>query len=51
MPSLLPETAQALIGASHELYERVQRLDEGLDRSMAMPSPALGLIQRLESAF
>ena len=49
--SILPGTAQALIGASHDLYERVRRLDEGLDRSFVMPSPARGLMQRLERAF
>ena len=49
--SVLPETAQMLVAASHDLYERVRRLDEGLDRVAIAPSPARGLIARLESAF
>ena len=47
----LPETARMLVAASHDLYERVRRLDEGLDRTVAAPSPARGLIERLEGAF
>jgi regulator of CtrA degradation len=49
--NLLPDMAESLIGASNDLYERVRRLDESLDRTVAAPSPALGLIRRLENAF
>ena len=50
-PAILPEAAQSLVRASHDLYERVRRLDDGLERRAVAPSPARGLMQRLESAF
>lgn len=50
--ALLPETARTLINASRELYARVDRLDQGIDQPLApVPSPALGLLSRLERAF
>ena len=49
---MLPETARALIDASRDLYARVERLDQDLDLPiMPVPSPALGLLDRLERAF
>lgn len=47
----LPEPAQEIIVATDELYERVRRLDGELDRVLPPPSPALGLMHRLELAF
>ncbi len=47
----LPETARGLIETSRELYQRVRRIDADLDLPEAPPSPALGLISRLERAF
>lgn len=44
----LPQSAQALIAASLELYERVKRIDGGRD---APVSPAKTLMQRLQAAF
>jgi regulator of CtrA degradation len=44
----LPETARILIEASRDLYARVERLDREIDRPAAIPSPALGLLHRLE---
>jgi regulator of CtrA degradation len=50
--AMLPETARALVEASRDLYARVERLDQDLDLPiMPMPSPALGLLNRLERAF
>jgi len=50
--AMLPETARALIDASRDLYARVERLDQDLDLPiMPVPSPALGLLDRLERAF
>lgn len=47
----LPEAARAIVAATADLYERVRRIDEGGDRRLPAPSPALGLIRRLERAF
>jgi len=48
----LPDPARALIDASRELYGRVHRLDEEMDSQEAPPpSPARGLMSRLERAF
>ena len=47
----LPEAARALIAASSDLYGRVQRVDQEIDRPMPVASPAHGLLRRLESAF
>jgi regulator of CtrA degradation len=47
----LPETARSLIEASRDLYARVRRLDEGIDRPELRPSPARGLFSLLERAF
>ncbi len=47
----LPQPAREIIDATDELYERVRRLDGELDRVLPPPSPARGLIQRLELAF
>jgi regulator of CtrA degradation len=51
-----PFAARALIDASHELYDRVARLQDRLDRmtiSLAMPvaNPARALQDRLHTAF
>ncbi|WP_156678094.1 DUF1465 family protein [Sphingomonas profundi] len=46
----LPETALALVAASDDLYQRVRRLDEGLEQP-AEACPAHGLLRRLERAF
>lgn len=47
----LPATARALIGASIELYLRIRRLDESIDRPAPAASPARGLQKLLASAF
>jgi regulator of CtrA degradation len=48
----LPEPARLLIEASRELYGRVERLDQDMDDEAAPPpSPARGLMSRLERAF
>ena len=44
----LPPSAQRLIGASADLYARVQRLDEGGLEAEAPQSPARALMGRLE---
>lgn len=51
-----PFAARALIEASHDLYDRVVRLQDRLDRmtgSLAMPmiNPARALLDRLNTAF
>jgi hypothetical protein len=40
-----------LIEASQDLYARVKRIDESLERPTVVPSPARGLLNRLERAF
>ena len=47
----LPDSARALIEASRDLYARVKRIDESLERPAVVPSPARGLLKRLERAF
>ena len=47
----LPESARSLIAASADLYSRVLRFDEDIDSPVIMPSPARGLLSRLERAF
>ncbi len=48
----LPEAARLLVDASRDLYARVERLDLDLDQpTVAVPSPARGLLRRLERAF
>jgi regulator of CtrA degradation len=48
----LPETARTLIEASRDLYTRVERLDQDIDQpTIPVPSPARGLLNRLERAF
>jgi regulator of CtrA degradation len=50
--AMLPEAARVLIDASRDLYARVERLDQEIDQPIApVPSPALGLLSRLERAF
>jgi regulator of CtrA degradation len=44
----LPRSAQRLIGASADLYARVQRLDEGVVDNDVPQSPARALMGRLE---
>jgi regulator of CtrA degradation len=47
----LPESARALVAASHELFARVRRLDEAGPEAMPQPSPARSLLSRLERSF
>ncbi|HEU0309703.1 MAG TPA: DUF1465 family protein [Sphingomicrobium sp.] len=47
----LPEAAQRLIGASADLYSRIQRLDEGQLAEEPVQSPARALMGRLERDF
>lgn len=48
----LPEPARVLVEASRDLYARVERLDQDIDQpTVAVPSPARGLLSRLERAF
>ncbi|MDB5737564.1 MAG: hypothetical protein JWO65_1232 [Sphingomonas bacterium] len=47
----LPEPARHIISATGDLYARVLRLDEGIDRIIPLPSPARVLQDRLEAAF
>ena len=50
--AMLPESARKFIEASRDLYTRVGRLDQDIDQPMmAVLSPALGLLNRLERAF
>jgi regulator of CtrA degradation len=44
----LPESAQRLIGASADLYSRIERLDQGQLADEPAPSPARALMGRLE---
>lgn len=51
-----PFAARALIDASQELYDRVSRLQDSMDRmarprAQQMPSPARALMDRLNTAF
>jgi regulator of CtrA degradation len=48
----LPDMARVLVDASRDLYARVERLDQDIDRpTVPVPSPARGLLSRLERAF
>lgn len=47
----LPREAQRLIAASQDLFDRVARIDRGIDRPEPAPSPARTLLGRLERAF
>lgn len=47
----LPDTARRLILATMDLHARVARLDRRLEPVVPAPSPALGLIERLQAAF
>jgi regulator of CtrA degradation len=47
----LPDAARQIIGATSELYARVLRLDEEIDRVEPMLSPARSLMERLHAAF
>lgn len=47
----LPPTARALITASRDLYDRIDRLDRELAEPAPASSPAHGLVQRLREAF
>lgn len=47
----LPNPAQVLIDASHDLYERVRRLDARSWQAVCDGGPARGLMARLENAF
>lgn len=46
----LPATAQNIVAASTDLYDRVARIDEDMI-STEPDSPALGLLRRLERTF
>jgi regulator of CtrA degradation len=47
----LPEEARRIIAATGDLYERLLRLDEAIDRFEPMISPARTLMDRLAQAF
>ena len=47
----LPEAAQALVAASRDLFARVRRLDDAGPETAPQPSPARGLLSRLERSF
>jgi regulator of CtrA degradation len=47
----LPDEAQQLIRSTEDLYQRIQRLDQRLNRSSGDPNPARFLRERLEQAF
>ena len=47
----LPHMARELIEASLDLYARVERIDQDIDNPVIPPSPARGLLRRLERAF
>jgi regulator of CtrA degradation len=47
----LPAGARELIDASRELYQRIERIDGGLDSAESLPSPARSLLGRLQRAF
>jgi regulator of CtrA degradation len=50
--AILPDAARSLIDASRDLYSRVERLDQDIDLpTVPVPSPARGLLTRLERAF
>ena len=47
----LPEAARGIIAATSDLYARVLRLDDDVDRTVPIQSPARGLMDRLAQAF
>lgn len=47
----LPAEARSLVAASVELYARIERLDAGMTETLAPPSPARHLMQRLAQSF
>ncbi|MGE0178487.1 MAG: DUF1465 family protein [Sphingomonas sp.] len=47
----LPQAAAEIIQASGELYDRVRRLDQGPIGDESPPSPARGLLSRLERSL
>lgn len=47
----LPESAQALIAASRDLFARVRRLDDADPEQEPHPSPARSLLSRLERSL
>lgn len=47
----LPENAVALIRSSRELFDRVRRIEEGDASGAPQPSPARGLISRLQRSL
>lgn len=47
----LPDSALALIRSSQELYGRVRRIEEGGAAQEPQPSPARGLISRLQRSL
>jgi regulator of CtrA degradation len=47
----LPLSARALISASRELYDRIRRLDDGIEAPTPVVSPARALMERLDRAF
>lgn len=51
MLGALPSAARQLVLGGIDLYERVGRLAEGMQASVATTSPARMLLQRLERAF
>jgi regulator of CtrA degradation len=47
----LPSAARNLVDASADLYARVARLDNDIDRDDPVPSPARSLLHRLERSL
>jgi regulator of CtrA degradation len=47
----MPSAAAALVAASQELYARVERLDRNVVAPEPQPSPARGLLSRLERSL
>lgn len=51
--SRLPHTARRLLASGDDLYQRVRRMDEGIEMPAPTmtPSPALSLLHRLEQSL
>ena len=47
----MPSTGRRLLMAGADLYERVRRLDMGIEEPASLPSPVRSLFERLERAF
>jgi regulator of CtrA degradation len=49
----LPQTARRLLANGEDLYQRVKRLDDGIEAPppIVAPSPALSLLHRLEQSL